>query len=107
MTRATVKKMLTPVATATMQTAMLSAAQSLNDLVALSGLSKQTVTRFVNELHEAKVIHVGGWARDTRGYPTIRQFSMGNKPDVECPRTQRTAAERMRGLRLDRKVGLR
>ncbi len=107
MTRSTVRKMLTPLASAKMQTAMLQEPHSLDELVELTGLAKATVTRFVNELHEEKVIHVADWARDARNYPTIRRFKMGNQPDVECPRTTRTAADRMRLLRLDRKVGLK
>ena len=107
MSRSPIRKTLTPLVTAKMQTAMSTMPQSLNDLVELTGLAKPTVTRFVNELHEGRVVYVAAWGRDARDYPTIRQFRVGNLPDVECPRTTRTAAERMRLLRLDRKVGLK
>ena len=103
MSRAPTRKTLTPVATALMQQAMVLAPQSLDDLVTISGLSKPTVTRFVNELLDARMVHVGGWARDARDYPTIRQFSAGDAPDTPCPLTTRTAALRMRNLRAARK----
>jgi hypothetical protein len=90
-----------------MQQALGLAPQSLDDLVALSGLSKRIVTRYVRELYEGgvKMVHVGDWDRDRRGYPTIRKFKWGNEQDVACPLTTRTAAERMRDVRAKRKEG--
>lgn len=103
--RSPTRKTITPVAATRLQTALGLAPQSLEDLVAVSGLSKPTVTRYVKELCEAKMAHVSGWARDARDYPTIRQFSAGFKPDVPVPLTTRTAADRMRNLRIARKAG--
>lgn len=104
MSRSPTRKMLTPVAAARMQHAMGVKPQTLDDLVAVSGLSKPTVARYVNELLRAKMLHIGGWARDARDYPTIRQFASGNMPDVACPKTSRTAAQRMRVLRAAQKA---
>lgn len=100
-----IRKTLTPVATALMQQAMIEAPRSLNDLVEISGLAKPVVTRYVNALYHAepKMVHVAGWARDARRYPTIRQFAWGNKDDVACPVSTKTNAERMRDLRAMRK----
>lgn len=103
MSRATTKKMLTPVASLRMTAAMRVVPQSLDDLVSVSGLSKQTVTRFVKELTEAKMAHIGAWARDCRGYPTIRRFAMGDDPDVACPVRYSGNAERMRVTRAAKK----
>lgn len=100
-------KMLTPVAVLRMSSAMELDPQSLDDLVAVSGLAKPTVTRFVKSLTEAKMAHVGAWARDARGYPTIRRYSMGSAPDAACPLMYKNDAERMRVTRADKKVGLR
>ena len=96
---------LTPVAAARMQDAMQIASRSLDDLTFISHLAKPTVTRYVNDLHESRMIHVGEWARDSRGYPTIRMFAWGDLPDAACPRNPRTGAERMAALRANRKAG--
>lgn len=107
MSRSATRKMLTPAITAQMLEALQSAPRSLNALVEMTGLAKPTVTRYVNELHaaEPKLAHVAAWARDLRGYPTIRQFAWGNRPDVACPTTDRTSTTRMRALRIARKAG--
>lgn len=104
----TIRKTLTPTATARMQEALRSAPYSLDDLVAISGLSKPVVTRYVKELYEAnpKMVYVADWGRDRRGYPTIRKYQLGAAQDMACPRTDRTAKERMRDLRDRRKAGV-
>lgn len=104
MTRAPTRKMLTPVAATRMQMALQTKPQSLDDLVVVSGLAKPTVTRYIKEMQVVALVHVGGWARDTRGYPTIRQFSWGALPDADCPKNARSGADRMRALRATRKA---
>lgn len=106
MSRAVPRKMLSPVASQRMSAAMGVAPQTLDDLVAVSGLAKQTVTRFVKELTDAKMAHVGGWDRDCRGYPTIRKYSIGAGPDVACPVLYKNNAERMRIKRANKKAGV-
>lgn len=100
-----IRRTLTPTATARMQQALQNAPQSLDDLVLISGLSKPLVTRYVRELHaaEQKMVHVADWGRDCRGYPTIRKFRWGSQSDVAVPLSDRTAADRMRDLRILRK----
>jgi DNA-binding IclR family transcriptional regulator len=105
MIRSEKRKTLTPALTARMLCAMQTHPKTLIELVDLSGLSKPTVTRYVNALHSLKMAHVAGWVRDARGYPTIRQFAWGEKPDMECPVTERTSTTRMRLLRAARKAG--
>ncbi len=105
MTRAVTRKMLTPLITAQMLKALQTSPQSLTDLVKLTDLARPTVTRYVNELHTANLAHVAGWERDKRGHHTIRQFAWGNKPDADCPKSERTSASRMRDLRAARKAG--
>lgn len=97
------RRILTPTAAALMQQAMQAKPQSLLDLVKVSGLSKRLVTRYVRELQAATLVHVGGWAHDTRGYPTIELYMWGKGADVPCPVTDRTPADRMRLLRAARK----
>ncbi len=98
-----VRKTLTPLAAAKMQEAMQKKPQSLLDLVKVSDLSKRVVTRYVRELQAASMAHVGGWAKDRRGYPTIEQYSWGKGADMACPKTDRTPAKRMELLRARRK----
>lgn len=103
MTRSPIRKMLTPLATAKMQTAMQTLPCSLDALVLVTGLAKPVVTRYVKELVQSKLVHVAAWDRDSRGYPTIRQFKWGYAPDVVCPRTARTSTDRMREQRAAQK----
>jgi hypothetical protein len=100
-----IKKTMTPVATVLLLNALKSEPQSLDDLMVACGLAKPLVTKYVNGLLEAapRFAHVAGWLRDARGYPTIRQFAYGDLPDVECPKSQMTAAQRMAALRERRK----
>jgi hypothetical protein len=100
-----IKKTMTPVATVLLLNALKSGPQSLDDLTVVCGLAKPLVTKYVNGLLEAtpRFAHVAGWLRDARGYPTIRQFAYGDLPDVECPKSQMTAAQRMAALRERRK----
>lgn len=99
------RRTLTPVAAARMQQAMQIKPHSLDDLALVSGLAKPTVTRYVNDLHEEKMVHVGDWGRDSRGYPTIRKFAWGTSADAVCPRNPRTSAERMAAIRAAQKAG--
>jgi len=103
MSRAPIRKMLTPLATALMQTAMQAGPRSLDELVLVTGLAKPVVTRYVNDLALFKLVHVGAWARDSRGYPTIRQFRWGTGDNAICPRTTRTSTDRMRAQRAAQK----
>lgn len=100
----TSRKTLTPVSTAKMQQALEHSPRSLDDLVKVSGLSKPLVTRYVRELQAAGLVHVGGWARDVRGYPTIECYRWGRQPDVPCPRKYSNDAERMRIARAEKRA---
>jgi hypothetical protein len=95
------RKPLTAVAAARMQKAMASTALSRDALVGISGLSKPVVTRYLNELYTAvpKLVHVGQWGADPRGYATIRMFRWGDKPDAPKPGKWASDAERMRAAR--------
>lgn len=102
----TSRKTLTPLAAAHMQQALQREPQSLDDLSLISGLAKlPTVTRYVKDLKDAGLIHIGAWGRDPRGYPTIRKYSWGAGTDAAKPPAKRTDAERMRDLRELKKKG--
>lgn len=98
------RKTLTPTAAALMQEAIQHSPHSRDDLVRISGLAKPVVARYVRELRNAepRMIHIGGWARDARGYPTIECYSWGNQPDVLCPKKYADDAERMRVSRAEK-----
>ena len=97
------RKTLTPTNTLQMQTALRAKPHSLDDLTAVAGLAKGTVTRFVRELQAGRMVHIAAWGRDTRGYPTIKKYAMGDKPDALCPKKNETSAVRMAALRAKRK----
>lgn len=98
------RKRTSPLALCLLHTALRDKPQSLTDLCSITELSKPVVTRHVNALCCEGRLHVGGWARDVRGYPTIKQFVWGDGEDVPCPRTDRTSAHRMATLRAARKA---
>lgn len=97
------RKRMTLIAAGKMQRAMELKPRSLTDLVKVSGLSKPMVTKYVRDLQAETLVHVGDWANDRRGYPTIKKYSWGKGVDAPCPRKTITPAERMRVLRASRK----
>lgn len=101
--RAPVRKMLTPTKMAKMQAAMQKKPLSLSALAELSGLDKRVVTRYVRELQAGDLVHVGGWDRDARGYPTIERYRWGKGQNVACPKKYDSEAERMRLVRASKK----
>lgn len=100
------RKYLTPVAMHRMQEAMTVEPRSLDALVDVSCLSKPVVTKYVRSLQDAKLVHVGGWDRDVRGYPTIELYKWGQGVDVPCPKKYTNDAERMRLARAEKKAGV-
>lgn len=103
MTAAT-RKTLTPTNTVQMQMAMVEQPWSLSGLSLMTGLAKPTVTRFIRELQVAKMVHVGNWARDARGYPTIEEYRWGKGIDAVCPRKNESSTVRMAALRAKQKA---
>jgi hypothetical protein len=97
------RKRLKPSHIVHMQSAMQEAPQSLSDLVVASGMSKPVVTRVVRNLQADGLVHVGGWGRDARGYPTIEKYSFGAGKDIMCPRKNESSTVRMASLRAKRK----
>lgn len=98
------RKMLSPISMVKMQAALTHSPQSFSDLAAVSDLDQRVVTRYVHELKEANLVHVGDWDRDARGYPTIRKYVWGPGDDAPCPTKHRDDAERMRKLRAKKKA---
>lgn len=71
---------------------------SAHDIAEETGLHVTTVSRYLRELHRAKVIHVIDWEKDSRGRDVTAVWRLGrNKPDK--PRHRMTQAERQAAYR--------
>lgn len=98
------RKSLTPAAMVTMVSAMSREPHSAAALALLTDLNIRMVQRYINELHDGDLVHVGSWGRDARGYPTIEQYKWGRGADVPCPKKYANDAERMRCARALKKA---
>jgi hypothetical protein len=97
----TERKPMTPKISLHLIEAMKVRPHSYDELVAISGLERPTVARFIKSTRDLKMVHLGAWAPDSRGYSTVQQFAYGDKPDVPRP-VAKSAAERMAGTRARR-----
>lgn len=77
---------------------------SLNVICEQSGLSRTTVSRFVQALREFKMAYVCGWGPDQFGRRSVPLFALGNEPDAQRPRF--TLDELNERKRLRRKMHL-
>lgn len=89
-----------------MQTALMSAGQTYDELAAHSGLAKEAVARWVKTLRAlpTKVIFIERWAEDSRGHPVVPVFRWGAGKDAPRPGRRLTAAQQMAKLRARRKA---
>lgn len=87
-----------------MQTALKAQGQTYDALVAVSGLAKESVARWVKQMRELEVVHVADWAEDVRGRRIVPVFRWGNQPDMPRPGRRWTAAETMARMRARRKA---
>lgn len=97
------RKNLTALSSVRLQQSLLTGPQSVDDLVLISGLSKGVVSRYVRALSREKLVHVGEWGRDPRGYPTIRRYTWGDALNAKRPYKYESDAERMRVSRASAK----
>jgi len=81
--------------------------QTYDELVAVSGLKKPTVARWIKALRDARVkgVYVEQWVEDVNGRLFVPCFRWGERPDAKRPGRSLTSAERMRALRASRKAG--
>lgn len=88
-----------------MQSAMQIAALSQEQLMAISGLTKPVIARWLGRLRDVKPkpIHVETWTKDKRGYLTVAQHRWGPGEDAPRPAPTRTAKHRMAAMRARRK----
>lgn len=88
-----------------MQKEMAAAPCSYDRLAQVSGLDKRAVQHWIKQIRAN--VHIAGWGEDRRGRKFVPLFQWGAGNDVPRPGQSRTAAERMRALRADRKIGLK
>jgi transcription initiation factor IIE alpha subunit len=64
---------------------MLMQEASANEISEESGLSVQTVRRYLKELYKNNVIHIADYAEDNRGVRTVKVWAFGDNPDAKKP----------------------
>lgn len=87
-----------------MQTALKASGNTYDALVAVSGLAKESVARWVKQMRELNAVHVEDWIEDVRGRRIVPVFRWGEKADVPRPGRRWTAAETMARMRARRKA---
>lgn len=65
--------------------------QTIDDLVLLTGLNRETVGAYIVALRREHVVHVSSWKLDSRGRYTRPAYSMGVRKDVFRPKVPRQA----------------
>lgn len=85
-------------AVAQMIVAMRSEPTSIETLMVLSGMSESAVAGWVKTLRAYKLVRIGDWFTDARGYHTIPAYHWApGQPDVHCP--TKSSTERVREWR--------
>ncbi len=74
---------------------------SYDEIAVSSGLSRHTVSLWIEAMREAKMVYVAEWRLDSANRPMIAVFAWGQQPDVI--RQTMTAAERMAKHRASKK----
>lgn len=68
---------------------------SLADAAELAAMNEPAVSGWLSALHKVKLVHIAGWAPDSRGYMTIALYAWNpGAPDVPCP--AKPVAQRVR-----------
>lgn len=82
-----------------MQTALKAGGHTYDSLVAVSGLAKESVARWIKQMRDMGVVHVADWSDDVRGRRIVPVFRWGEKEDLPRPGRRWTAAETMARMR--------
>lgn len=86
-----------------MQEAMRKKPRSAEALIELTGLSRDSVLRWVRTMRDAKAVRIAAWADDDRGRNAVPLYGWGSGADAER-REPRTAAQRMAEVRARRRA---
>lgn len=70
------------VAIAKLVSALHDGGQTIDDLVSLTGLNRETVGSYIIAMRREHVVHVSSWKLDSRGRCTRPAFSMGVRKDA-------------------------
>jgi len=76
---------------------------TVTDLLAVSGLSLNTIRGYVQAMRSEKLIYVASWKKCSMGRDIIRVWAFGNKPDA--PRSTKTKAQVARECRMRKRLG--
>jgi len=99
------KQPVTPRCVVLMTLALQSQARTYDDLVALTGLRKATVARWITALRTAdRMVRIEAYAPDKSGRPFVPMFRLGGEVDLPRPGPAIAPAQRMRALRAKRKA---
>ena len=79
---------------------------TVSDLVALSGLARPTIYRWVHEARAAGLLWRSRWEEDNRGRLVTPVFSWGSALDIAKPRQAVAPRDRMRATRIRRRSKL-
>lgn len=79
-------------------------AQSYSTLCAITGWSRPTVKRHIDNLRESGEVFVEDYGLDSRGRKIVPLFKAGKGQDAERPGPARTPAECMRDYRARKKA---
>lgn len=80
-----------------MRDALAEKPMTYDDLVALTGMGKPRVARWMK--NNKSDMHIVGWAPDKAGRPFIAQYRWGEGEDLKRPGRALTPAEQMRKVR--------
>ena len=78
---------------------LLEGPATIGEMARVSGLSYDTVLRFVATLRpKPRVLRICAWQADSMGRMSIQIFELGSEPDAKRPKAK-TGAERMKLLK--------
>lgn len=93
----------TPERALKMQQMMTKRPRSAEQLMAFTGLSKESVLLWVRKMRAAGAVRIAGWADDDRGRNAVPLYAWGSGADAER-RAPKTAAQRMAEVRARRRA---
>jgi transcription initiation factor IIE alpha subunit len=77
--------------------ALLEGPCTVTELQAVSGLSINTIHTYMRALRKEKVVHIGGWEKDSTGRDSLRVYKLGAGRDA--PRSRKSKAQIARECR--------
>jgi hypothetical protein len=73
----------TQIAIAKMVSALLSGPQTVEELIAVSGLQQVTLRGYLKAMRREKIIRIADWGFDPRGAQTVPYYAFGSEADAK------------------------